>query len=477
MDQKKEIKANDGRRVAKPSTAAEWAESHLAEWASLEEAFAASDLPIGILNELPQSMKDSIARHLNESFAQDYWDNISVTMMGDAERVLRTGIAEGQSIHDMAVQLRGYFEEGGFRYARARSENIARTESANALNSARKESVATLQRELGNKVPIKQSWLSVLGNTTRATHAELDGVPENENAMWILSGYEIPWPGHFSLSAEERCNCQCSLTIEFGMQEDEAQQLIGDYNERVEEFGGKSLLDLWRKHLSGQHDQSSHGSGGGGKGSIFKGFPKRPSSDIDIDADIDEETFTAHSTYETVSGRKYMAVSEKMEGYRVEEWMSKADEEQTDEVEAFEYSFKDEGGSYRVTGAGNAKEVIERSVQELMNHVEEMDMDMVVFTAMEPSRQRLYGFITSRSERLMPGFVGFSHKDVDGSYAVVRKKFAKDVDRGKRLRARRRKSISVLVKAIEEESEEFWDDPDFWDDVEDGILHWGEESE
>jgi len=100
--------------------------------------------------------------------------------------------------------------------------------------------------------------LSALGNTTRATHAELDGVPENKNGMWDLSGYEIPWPGHIDLPANERCNCQCSLTIEFGMQEDEAQQLIDDYWSRVEELGkGTTLLDLWRKH--GDHDQLKQG--------------------------------------------------------------------------------------------------------------------------------------------------------------------------------------------------------------------------
>ena len=246
------------RKGVKASTAAEWAEENLEDWATLEEAFRASGQSIGILNELPQWMKDNIAERLNESFSQDYWASVSETTMGNAETVLRAGIAEGQSIRDMAVQLREYFEDGGFRYARARSENIARTESANALNGARKDSVAQLQRELGDKVPIKQTWLSALGNTTRATHAELDGVPENKNGMWDLSGYEIPWPGHIDLPANERCNCQCSLTIEFGMQEDEAQQLIDDYWSRVEELGkGTTLLDLWRKH--GDHDQLKQG--------------------------------------------------------------------------------------------------------------------------------------------------------------------------------------------------------------------------
>ncbi|MFH0900957.1 MAG: hypothetical protein V2A73_10040, partial [Pseudomonadota bacterium] len=195
------------RKATKATTAADWAEENMADWDSLVEAFGISGLPLGVMNEIPVWMQKGIAKRLSESFAEDYWDSVSKTTMGDAERVLRQGLSEGWSIDDMAKQLRQYFEEGGFRYARRRSENIARTESGNALNGARKDSVSQLQRELGSRVPMKQAWLSMLGITTRDTHANPDGVPEDERGMWNLSGYEIPWPGHISLPAEERCNC------------------------------------------------------------------------------------------------------------------------------------------------------------------------------------------------------------------------------------------------------------------------------
>lgn len=224
------------KKKVKASTAAEWAEENTGDWDSLVEAFASSGLPMGVLNEIPKWMQESIAERLSESFSEDYWDRISETTMGDAERVLRRGLAEGQSIGDMAAQLRKYFTGRGLHYARFRSENIARTESGNALNGARKDSVAQLQRELGLRVPMKQSWLSVLGNTTRATHAKLDGVPEDENGMWNLSGHKIPWPGHISLPPEERCQCQCSLTIEFGIDEEAAQAEIDEYWARREEW-------------------------------------------------------------------------------------------------------------------------------------------------------------------------------------------------------------------------------------------------
>jgi len=211
-----DVRRKQRKKGLKTTTAADWAEENIADWDSLVEAFEASNLPMGIMNEIPTWMQESIAERLSESFAEDYWDSISKTTMGDAEKVLRQGLSEGWSIGDMAGELRQYFEEGGFRYARRRSENIARTESGNALNAARKGSVARLQQELGPEVPMKQSWLSVLGITTRDTHAELDGVPENERGMWVLSGYEIPWPGHISLPPSERCNCFPAGTLVSG---------------------------------------------------------------------------------------------------------------------------------------------------------------------------------------------------------------------------------------------------------------------
>lgn len=226
-------------KATKATTATEWAEENMGDWESLEAVFRSSGVSLGILTEIPDWMQKSIAERLSETFSQDYWDAVSKTTGKDAERMLRQGLSEGWSINKMATQLREHYAEGGFRYARRRSENIARTESGNALNGARKDSVSRLQKELGPRVPIKQAWLSVLGNTTRAAHADLDGVPENENGMWNLAGFEVPWPGHFSLPPEQRCNCQCSLTIEFGMDEEAAQREIEEYWARVEEYEEK----------------------------------------------------------------------------------------------------------------------------------------------------------------------------------------------------------------------------------------------
>jgi len=202
-----DVRKKGDEKSTKTTTATEWVNENSGAWISLTEAMAASGISLGIMTEIPDWMQQSIATRLTESFSQPYWKSVSKTTGGDAERVLRKGLSDGWSINRMSTQLREHYSEGEFRYARRRSENVARTESGNALNAARKDSVAQLQKEVGPKLPMKQTWLSVLGNTTRAAHANLDGVPEDENGMWNLAGYMVPWPGHFSLPPEQRCNC------------------------------------------------------------------------------------------------------------------------------------------------------------------------------------------------------------------------------------------------------------------------------
>ncbi len=106
--------------------------------------------------------------------------------------------------------------------------------SGNALNGARKVSMDELSEELGPEVPMRAEWLSVLGTTTRDDHADLDGVPEDEEGMWTLGGIRIPWPAHYSLPPGQRCNCQCTQVTAFGLGEEESLQLIQEHQERAE---------------------------------------------------------------------------------------------------------------------------------------------------------------------------------------------------------------------------------------------------
>jgi len=244
-----------------PSTASEWLAESSGALAEFEDMLVESGLPLGVLTEYPDWMKQTVADRLVESFEQPYWDDIAQSFSGDAERWLQAGLRDGLSIRQMAKRMSQEFSGGSYKYAVTRAMNIARTEAGHALNAARKDGMnrlmtdvqAQLDPEMGDVM--RPVWLSVLGNTTRDNHANLDGVPADKNGMWELAGYKIPWPGHISLPASERCNCQCTIGMDYGLQDDRAQQLIDDYYERA----GKSS-----KHLQGRHNQLSHGRGGGG---------------------------------------------------------------------------------------------------------------------------------------------------------------------------------------------------------------------
>ena len=227
-------KKGDVRLFVKATSASKWLEDDPDDLEILEELVEASGIEgFGILTELPEALKERISDALKESFSQDYWDEISETTGGAAERVLEEGLTEGASIRDMAKDLKEAL--GGDDYAGVRATNIARTESKAACSAGRKDGMDQLQEDLGDKIPMRATWLSVLGPTTREAHAELDGVPADDDGLWDLNGVMVPYPAHYSLPAEDRCNCQCSLIMELGMDDDEAHGLIEDYYSRLEE--------------------------------------------------------------------------------------------------------------------------------------------------------------------------------------------------------------------------------------------------
>lgn len=250
----------------KTTTATEWLMEHPDDVAKLEEMLVDLGLPYQVFTELPPWMKKNIVQRLNESFQQDYWAKISEATAGDAEMWLTKGLQEGWSIRDMAQRMAYSFQEETGKYAMRRAENIARTESGNALNGARKGVMDQLAEDLGDRVPMKAVWMSVLGNTTRDSHAALDGVPADKNGMWYLGGVNVPWPGHYSLPPSERCNCQCSIVTEFGMLDGDAMQLIQEYNDgnRLYEESVGRLTEKFNPY----HDEQGRFATGGGAGGM-----------------------------------------------------------------------------------------------------------------------------------------------------------------------------------------------------------------
>lgn len=182
------------KSVRVKSTATDWLDSH-------EEA----ELPPGVATDLPLWMQEEISNQLQDTFSQPYWMEIDETTRNDIQSVLDNGLRNGVSIRDMAKAI----SESSPDYSLRRGRLVARTESGHALNGARDAAYTRMKNELPEEVSqhINKSWLSVLGNTTRDAHADLDGTEADENGMFNLNGVDIPWPGHVSLPAGDRCNC------------------------------------------------------------------------------------------------------------------------------------------------------------------------------------------------------------------------------------------------------------------------------
>jgi hypothetical protein len=168
--------------------------------------------------EMPPDMLNAAVDALRESFKQDYWHKIPLTTRNDIQWVLQEAIDQGMSIKQISKTIQTFETETGDLYSKHRATNVARTESGHMLNSGHASGIDQLANETG--LDIRKEWLSVLGSTTRESHAALDGEMSDKEGLFNLEGTTVPWPSHISLGPENRCNCQCTITS-VPMMEDE----------------------------------------------------------------------------------------------------------------------------------------------------------------------------------------------------------------------------------------------------------------
>lgn len=196
---------------------------------------------LAFATEWPAWMKAEISKQMKETFEQPFWAGINDTTAKGIEAHVLKGLEDGLSIREIRESMVG---DGLNEYYRNRGINIARTESGSALNGARSAAMDRLQEEVPG-LKVKRTWMSVLGTTTRDSHAHLDGVPADRDGEWYLGGVKVPWPGHWRLPPSERCQCQCTIVQSWGMDDTAAEELIADYNERLAEE--RRIRDLWMK--------------------------------------------------------------------------------------------------------------------------------------------------------------------------------------------------------------------------------------
>lgn len=176
--------------------------------------FYGIDIPEGISLEMPQWLKTRATFAIAESFQGEWWNGMGFTTKFDLQQEIVKAIELGLSIRDVADSIMAKF--GGEQYPRYRANNIARTELGNAMNAGHSAGIAQLEQETG--LPMGKEWVSVMGPTTRITHADTDGQQtDSADGMFNLAGYECRWPADDSLPPEERCNCMCTIISSFSM--------------------------------------------------------------------------------------------------------------------------------------------------------------------------------------------------------------------------------------------------------------------
>lgn len=176
--------------------------------------FYGIEIPPGMALQMPDWLKDKAKAAIGKSFEGEWWDGIGETTRQGLENFIKLGLEDGWSIRRLSKEISTYF--GGDAYPRYRANNIARTELGNAMNAGHQFAIEQLQDETG--LPMGKEWVSVMGPTTRITHADADGEQtDSPDGLFTLAGYEVPYPAHDSLPPEERCNCQCTIISSFVM--------------------------------------------------------------------------------------------------------------------------------------------------------------------------------------------------------------------------------------------------------------------
>lgn len=135
-----------------------------------------------------------------------------------AYRVRSLRIIKGASCHvyNLTTSV-GYFTANG----------LYTGNTTGAMNSGHVMGIRRLQEETG--LEMGKEFLSVLGPTTRDTHADADGQTVGVDDDFNIGGHKAPYPGHPSLPVSERANCQCSVVSTFvGEATREDLELVGE---------------------------------------------------------------------------------------------------------------------------------------------------------------------------------------------------------------------------------------------------------
>lgn len=194
---------DDGVREIEKSNTAELRglSKYEANWqrAALERAIP-SEVGINFVAPSPQTLRALVTDRPIAGFGVgEWWDRLTVDTTNRIEREVRVGLAEGQSIPDIARRIRGSADlagsDGVFAITTRHAKAIARNASVHVSNQARQE-VLKKNRD----VVESEQWVATLDLRTCPTCGSRDG------KTWPVGKGPMP-PAHPPGPSGGACRC------------------------------------------------------------------------------------------------------------------------------------------------------------------------------------------------------------------------------------------------------------------------------
>lgn len=180
-----------------------------------------------LLIDLPPNVASGIRSEFDTIMEQSFSPDIQQVTRRRLADTLTEAVANGENLYEMTVRIGdgptvavGFGQDGvlGSASNTIRATLIARTETTGAMNGGHQAAMDGLAQD--GLIDGKE-WLSTVDQYTRPRHLALGNEsPIPVRGMFQVGNYRVPYPGHHSLPAEDRCNCRCTtIAVHLDVQE------------------------------------------------------------------------------------------------------------------------------------------------------------------------------------------------------------------------------------------------------------------
>jgi hypothetical protein len=174
-----------------------------------------NDIALMIKKELDMD-EDEVAMAIIAGLAM--FPEVNATTRRQLEKAITEGAGRGQSVKDIAIELRGVFDKA--------IKTRARLVATNTVVFGVNEGQMAVAKKQGYRYKV---WMSQRDEKVRVTHTHADGQARPIMDPFLVGGYLMMHPGAFTASIKETVNCRCTMVftntpsqtglLEFGLTE------------------------------------------------------------------------------------------------------------------------------------------------------------------------------------------------------------------------------------------------------------------